>query len=190
MFTTHKRLQQRTRPKKDLNRFDYLQALVTEFQQTKSESDKEQVLANLANFAYDPINYEYLRKLQVVDLFLDCLTDDEDINSKISEFGIAGLCNITADPKFRDYVLDGDDSVQLIMRCLYSVNTETVLSGMTTLMQLILPQSRNLIITPALVKNLKVFKESEDNRISNLATVFLEDYCVSENKGRKRSLNT
>ena len=31
---------------------------------------KLQVLANLANFAYDPINYEYFRKLNVLDLFL------------------------------------------------------------------------------------------------------------------------
>lgn len=31
---------------------------------------KEQVLANLANFAYDPINYEHFKKLNVVDLFL------------------------------------------------------------------------------------------------------------------------
>ena len=34
-----------------------------------SES-KEEILANLANFAYDPINYEHFRKLNVVDLFL------------------------------------------------------------------------------------------------------------------------
>lgn len=27
---------------------------------------KEQVLANLANFAYDPGNYQYLRQLQVL----------------------------------------------------------------------------------------------------------------------------
>ena len=31
---------------------------------------KEEILANLANFAYDPINYEHFRKLNVVDLFL------------------------------------------------------------------------------------------------------------------------
>jgi len=31
---------------------------------------KLQVLANLANFAYDPINYEYLRQLNALDLFL------------------------------------------------------------------------------------------------------------------------
>lgn len=31
---------------------------------------KEEILANLANFAYDPINYEHFRKLNVMDLFL------------------------------------------------------------------------------------------------------------------------
>ena len=31
---------------------------------------KQQVLANLANFAYDPINYDYMRRLNILDLFL------------------------------------------------------------------------------------------------------------------------
>ena len=31
---------------------------------------KVQILANLANFSYDPINYGHLRKLNVIDLFL------------------------------------------------------------------------------------------------------------------------
>ena len=31
---------------------------------------KRQVLANLANFSYDPINYQFLRRLKVIDLFL------------------------------------------------------------------------------------------------------------------------
>ena len=31
---------------------------------------KEEILANLANFAYDPINYDHFRKLNVADLFL------------------------------------------------------------------------------------------------------------------------
>ncbi|XP_013002491.1 armadillo repeat-containing protein 7 isoform X5 [Cavia porcellus] len=47
-----------------VGRLAYLQALVTEFQETESQDAKEQVLANLANFAYDPSNYEYLRQLQ------------------------------------------------------------------------------------------------------------------------------
>jgi KaiC/GvpD/RAD55 family RecA-like ATPase len=52
---------------------------------------KEQVLANLANFAYDPINYEFLRKLNVIDLFLDQLSEE---NTNFVRFGLAGLCNL------------------------------------------------------------------------------------------------
>jgi len=43
------------------------------------------VLANLANFAYDPSNMESLRMLQVTDLFLDMLTEEND---NFVEFGI------------------------------------------------------------------------------------------------------
>lgn len=46
---------------------------------------KEQVLANLANFAYDPGNYQYLRQLQVLDLFLDSLSEE---NETLVEFAI------------------------------------------------------------------------------------------------------
>lgn len=46
---------------------------------------KEQVLANLANFAYDPKNMEHLRELQVTDLFLDMLTEE---NVNFVEFGM------------------------------------------------------------------------------------------------------
>ena len=46
---------------------------------------KEQVLANLANFSYDPKNMEDLRMLQVTDLFLDMLTED---NENFVEFGM------------------------------------------------------------------------------------------------------
>lgn len=46
---------------------------------------KEQVLANLANFAYDPSNYQYLRQLQVLDLFLDSLSEE---NENLVEFAI------------------------------------------------------------------------------------------------------
>jgi KaiC/GvpD/RAD55 family RecA-like ATPase len=53
---------------------------------------KEQVLANLANFAYDPINYEFLRKLNVIDLFLDQLSEE---NTHFVQFGLGGLCNLS-----------------------------------------------------------------------------------------------
>jgi hypothetical protein len=90
MFTSHKTIEKRT-GEKDLSRFEYLQALVTEFQETKEEQDREQVAANLANFAYDPINYDHLRRLHVPDLFVDLLTEQ---NPALVEFGAGGISNI------------------------------------------------------------------------------------------------
>ncbi|XP_015397125.1 armadillo repeat-containing protein 7 isoform X4 [Neofelis nebulosa] len=80
------------KPKVDphVGRLGYLQALVTEFQETESQDAKEQVLANLANFAYDPSNYQYLRQLQVLDLFLDSLSEE---NENLVEFAIAKIPN-------------------------------------------------------------------------------------------------
>lgn len=50
-----------------------------------SSEAKQQVLANLANFAYDPKNTEHLLQLQVPDLFLDMLTEE---NEDLVEFGM------------------------------------------------------------------------------------------------------
>ncbi len=89
-------------------RFNYLQRLVTEFQDsadqgavmtcfagfgaslTSSADAKLQIMANLANFAYDPINFEAFRKLNILDLFLDHL---DEPNAKLVEFAIGGICN-------------------------------------------------------------------------------------------------
>lgn len=65
-----------------------LQRLLGFFFLITSEA-KEQVLANLANFAYDPKNMDYLRQLQVTDLFLDMLTED---NENFVEFGMGECC--------------------------------------------------------------------------------------------------
>ena len=97
MFSTQKYLEKKT-GSSGVGRFNYLQALVTEFQDThkqgtgartlrksfnctqkkkmkcnislKNLDSKRQILANLANFAYDPINYEFFRRLNILDLFL------------------------------------------------------------------------------------------------------------------------
>ena len=69
MFSSKEYLEKKT-GKWGVGRFKYLQALVTEFQDTSKHEYKLQVLANLANFAYDPINYEYFRQLNILDLFI------------------------------------------------------------------------------------------------------------------------
>jgi hypothetical protein len=155
MFATFTQLQEK-RGKSGTSRFVHLQRLVTEFQDILQESKndgkyfvsiyevlegKEQVLANLGNFAYDPINYDHFVSLCIIDLFLDCL---EDPNPKLVEFAIGGLCNCcvgnllektpvdTTDPRICK-VIEESDGIPLILKCLSSNCEETVLSAITTL---------------------------------------------------------
>ncbi|CAI5730875.1 unnamed protein product [Hyaloperonospora brassicae] len=54
-------------------RHEYLQQLVNEFQRSPDVLRQEEVVAHLANFAYDPINYTSFCALRIMDLFLDIL---------------------------------------------------------------------------------------------------------------------
>ncbi|KAK6478413.1 armadillo repeat-containing protein 7 [Huso huso] len=166
------------------DRFEYLQALVTEFQDTDSQEAKEQVLANLANFSYDPANYEHLRRLQVPDLFLDMLTEDQE---NLVEYGMGGLCNLCLDKVNKAYILQ-NRGVELVTGCLSSPREETVLSAITALMYLVTPAARSQITAPPVVECMVRFSLSENKRLSNLAEVFLQDYCSPEQLERARSL--
>ncbi|KAK3740667.1 hypothetical protein QZH41_006830 [Actinostola sp. cb2023] len=79
MFTSQEYIDHKTGAD-GFGRLEYLQALVTEYQDSDRQENKEQVLANLANFAYDPINYEHFRKLNVIDLLLD-ITNEAVVQS-------------------------------------------------------------------------------------------------------------
>uniref|UniRef100_A0A3P8S186 Armadillo repeat containing 7 n=1 Tax=Amphiprion percula TaxID=161767 RepID=A0A3P8S186_AMPPE len=164
------------------DRFEYLQTLVTEFQDTDSEEAKEQVLANLANFAYDPKNMDYLKELQVADLFLDMLTEE---NENFVEFGVGGLCNLSMDPECRDVILQSD-GINLVTNCLSSRREETVLSAVTVLMNLVTPSSRSQITHPSILHCMLRFSLSESPRLRNLAAVFLQDCCSEEQVSRAR----
>ncbi|KAG8430580.1 hypothetical protein GDO86_020355 [Hymenochirus boettgeri] len=158
---------------KGSDRFQYLQALVTEFQDTDNAEAKEQVLANLANFAYDPRNFPDLRKLQVPDLFLDMLSEDSE---SLVEFGIGGLCNLCLDKTNKCHILESG-GLRLVINCLSSRREETVLSALTTLMFLCTASSHADITVPSVVECMVRFSLSNNNRISNLAKIFLQDYC-------------
>ncbi|XP_034564093.1 armadillo repeat-containing protein 7 [Notolabrus celidotus] len=162
------------------DRFEYLQTLVTEFQDTDSEEAKEQVLANLANFAYDPNNMGYLRDLQVTDLFLDMLTEE---NENFVEFGMGGLCNLSMDPECRDIILQ-NSGISLVTNRLSSRREETVLSAITILMNLTTSSSRSEITNPAILQCMLRFSLSESPRLRNLAAVFLQDCCSEEQVAR------
>ncbi|XP_038597885.1 armadillo repeat-containing protein 7 [Tachyglossus aculeatus] len=170
-------------------RLEYLQALVTEFQETESQEAKEQVLANLANFAYDPNNYQHLRQLQVLDLFLDTLSEDSDT---LVEFAIGGLCNLCPDLANREHILQAG-GVQQVIGCLSSPNEETVISAVTTLMYLSGPWARRagreLTAAAPVVECMLRFSLSANRRLSNLAAIFLEDYCSPEQVEEARGLS-
>lgn len=53
---------------------------------------KSQVLANLANFAYDPINYGYIRDVGVLDILIYVVKKETD--EKLLQFSVAGICNL------------------------------------------------------------------------------------------------
>ncbi|KAK1794056.1 hypothetical protein P4O66_010963 [Electrophorus voltai] len=166
------------------DRFEYLQGLVTEFQDTDSEEAKEQILANLANFAYEPRNMEALRMLQVTELFLDMLTED---NENFVEFGIGGLCNLSMDQECRDQILQSG-GIPLVTGCLSSHRDETVLSAITTLMNLTTAESCSQTTDNAVVQCMLRFSLTRNPRLSNLAAVFLQDYCSQEQVDRAREL--
>ncbi|RZC14248.1 follicle cell protein 3C-1 [Asbolus verrucosus] len=101
MFTRKETLLKKTGPD-GIGRYEFLKQLIVEFGTTTSTEAKRQVLANLANFAYDPINFEFLKQLHAIDLFLDQLTCD---NEDLLHFGLCGLCNISPDPESKDYII-------------------------------------------------------------------------------------
>ena len=82
MFSSWKRLVEKAGPRGE-GRLTYLQELVLEFQsiQDHIEHDKtesahaswqkrRELVAHLANFCYDPIHFDFIRQLNVLELFL------------------------------------------------------------------------------------------------------------------------
>ncbi|KAL3700098.1 hypothetical protein R1sor_018120 [Riccia sorocarpa] len=152
-------------------RLQYLQQLVTEFQQSVNEEAKEQIVAHLANFGYDPLNYDYLRQLHVLDLFLDCLTEP---NEKLVEFAVGGISNCCPDPAIAAMVVS-NGGIPLLISCLSSPVENTVLSGITSLYYLCTPLNRKEILIPQVIQSIRAFAASDSNpRFRNIATAFLE----------------
>ncbi|CAG5095483.1 Similar to Armc7: Armadillo repeat-containing protein 7 (Mus musculus) [Cotesia congregata] len=172
MFSTKKRLIERT-GYNNTGRYDYLKLLSTEFKTSKSREARKQVLANLSNFAYDPVNYDYMRQLRIVDLFLHVLSESDKV---FVQYAIGGLCNLCLDPINKEYIIR-NHGVQLIKPLLSSNDEPSLLSAITTLMFLITETFRAEIITPELINQLVTLSHSSNNRVKNLATIFLQDYC-------------
>ncbi|TGZ69773.1 hypothetical protein CRM22_003553 [Opisthorchis felineus] len=135
-----------------LERLQYLEKLVTEFKETDIHDYREQIIANLANFAYDPRNCAHLRQLHVVDLFLTCLepvapiwaeasTGSEsstvaDSAARLAELALGGLVNLaSASPTDRKELRD-HPQLAYVVACLASPIPLIVIHCLTILIQL------------------------------------------------------
>lgn len=188
MFSTKSYIERKTGPY-GIGRFSYLQSLVNEYQSTSSVDAKVQVMGNLANFAYDPINYEYMQTLNILDLFLDGL---EESDEKLVEFAIGGICNVCNDKENRRLIIDGG-GIKLIINCLSRSSEDTVLSAITSLMYLITPETKSDITAVPVVECMLRLSKSNDTRLKNLAAIFVNDYCdeliIKEAQEVQRQLN-
>ncbi|CAO3672001.1 unnamed protein product [Rhizopus microsporus] len=125
---------ERRHGKNSANRSEYLEQLINEYKTTKDKA-KQQVLAHLANFAYDPINYDHLWNLYAVNLFLEAITDPDPL---LREFGMGGLANICLEPRHYEYIMSQPSFRQNIISCLDNTWTKNIkVNAMTTLMLLI-----------------------------------------------------
>ncbi|KZS17289.1 armadillo repeat-containing protein 7 isoform X1 [Daphnia magna] len=174
MFTSRRQLVRKS-GKKGIDRFEFLQELVNEFYQSTSLDSQEQVLANLANFAYDPLNYHYLRELKVVELFLSGL---QSRNPFFIEYSLKGICNLSNDPINQEIILK-HDGFGTIKELLKSENPELVKHGLTTLIFLLSSASPSVVSTSDLVTHIRFLQQNSENQnIKNLATIFLEESTI------------
>ncbi|XP_073307510.1 uncharacterized protein [Primulina huaijiensis] len=173
MFTNDQRQKERA-GKYGSSRVQYLQELVSQFQIASDEETKEKIVANLANFAYDPYNYTFLRQLNVIELFLDCLTEP---NERLVEFGVGGICNACADPTNAAVVIQCG-GIPLVIQCLSSPVGNTVSYALGALYYLCNPSTEEEILKPEVVEVIEKFAGAGAVNVSlrNLARAFLDKH--------------
>ncbi|EFA03730.2 Armadillo repeat-containing protein 7-like Protein [Tribolium castaneum] len=169
MFTRKSTLVKKTGPDR-VGRYEFLKQLIVEFGTTKSLEAKKQVLANLANFSYDPVNFEFLKQLHAIDLFLAQLSED---NEDLLHFGLSALCNLSPDEECKDYIIKLN-GIKLISDRLFHKNEEIALNAITTLYYLIYPSNKHLL-TREILDKVQFFESHQNPRYKNLGTIFMEE---------------
>ncbi|CAN6300040.1 unnamed protein product, partial [Urochloa humidicola] len=173
MFTNTQRQVERT-GRSGTPRDKYLQDLVTQFQNATDEESKEKIVANLANFAYDPFNYAFMRQLNVLELFLDCITEP---NERLIEFGIGGICNSCVDPANASVIVQCG-GIPLVIQCLSSPVRNTVTYALGALYYLCNPSTKKEILKPDVLRIIREYAAAGAVNISfsNVANAFLEKH--------------
>ncbi|KAK1696148.1 hypothetical protein QYE76_012845 [Lolium multiflorum] len=176
MFTNPQRQVERT-GRGGTPRDQYLQDLVTQFQDSTDEECKERIVANLSNFAYDPYNYAFMRQLNILELFLDCITES---NERLVEFGVGGICNSCVDPANAS-VINRCGGIPLVVQCLSSPVRNTVIYALGALYYLCNPLTKKEILKPDVLQVVKDYSAAGaiNSSFSNLANAFLDKHANS-----------
>ncbi|KAF7831146.1 armadillo repeat-containing protein 7 isoform X1 [Senna tora] len=173
MFTNDQRQEERT-GKYGTPRLQYLQDLSRLLMFLVFSETREKIVANLANFAYDPYNYNFLRQLNVLELFLDCI---DEPNEKLVEFSVGGICNSCADPT-NAAIVTQCGGIPLIIQCLSSPVRNTVNYALGALYYLCNESNKEEVLKPEVVDVIKRYAAAETVCVSfsNLAKAFLDKH--------------
>uniref|UniRef100_A0A1A9VD36 MaoC-like domain-containing protein n=1 Tax=Glossina austeni TaxID=7395 RepID=A0A1A9VD36_GLOAU len=178
MYSSHTYLKRKT-PEPGINRQEFISHLIEEYYTTTNVEAQEQVSANLANFAYDPINWDYLKSAEALKLFVELL---QTPNEKLQLYGTAGLCNICLDKQSHDFILEKSHLKCIQTLLVKTENLEITLNILTLIYQLLTSldagYDKAFILTIEILKKIKFYCQSiKDQRIINISTLILEDFA-------------
>ncbi|EDW66692.1 uncharacterized protein [Drosophila virilis] len=162
MFSSHRRLKRKT-PAEGIDRREYIGHLVNEYYTSTNVEAQEQVTANLANFAYDPINWPHLHEAEALDVFVAALDTQ---NPNLQLHAVAALCNFCLDRGAAKFIIE---SIALIRGLfLRTEHADIVLHCLTLYYQLLSAGlgTKDQLITPALLKRVQYWRQaSNDERV-------------------------
>ncbi|XP_055611612.1 armadillo repeat-containing protein 7-like [Uranotaenia lowii] len=185
MFSSEEQLKKRT-PKEGIDRREFISLLVDEYYENISGNleAQQQVTANLANFAYDPINWGYLKQAKAHELFVEILSEAYD--TQLLNHAAAGICNICLDPQIKDYFLQSGLPKHLSLLVIKHKNNHGLIGHVLTTLILL---NQNLIEDKEFLKTLEGLRTSEHKICSNLATVLLEDNAAHQRASQQQDCN-
>ncbi|XP_053969322.1 uncharacterized protein LOC128871527 [Anastrepha ludens] len=175
MFSSHSHLKRRT-PEGGIPRPDYIEHLVEEYHTTTNVEAKEQVTANLANFAYDPINWEYLWEAGALDVFEDCIKSP---NERFQLHALAGFCNMCLDAASFKFITKSEVFAPINLLMQTSESTDIYLNCISLFYQLLTAdictqKEKSLIVTPPVWKTITKLKNVLKRLNSQITTKYKE----------------
>lgn len=115
-----------------------------------------------------------MRQLNILELFLDCITEP---NERLIEFGIGGICNSCVDPANAS-VITQCGGIPLVVQCLSSPVRNTVNYALGALYYLCNPSTKKEILRPDVLRVIGDYATvgAVNSSFNNLANTFLDKH--------------